>query len=226
MNQPTAEVAESAQESSWTVFVLTILMAVFAALMLTAASSISQAASVVERAPIGAHVPLLTLEKNENPQNILVVFTKVDQNCRFQLEDKEPILSDYWLMNRERYKPVNALIQRGIEKRIKIVTEIPEGSKQLPREFQVRLSDFTELKHDLGSDPLITVRSDGAPGKCEAEAILRLGPSDQNRSILLEKLQANSSKKLLPPFRKLKSLTVAGVDLASGEKFSRTFHSK
>ena len=209
-------------ESTWPLIVLTTLMALFAALMLTAASSISNAATVVERTPIGAHVPLLTLEKNENPQNILVVFTKVDQNCHFSLVEKQPILSDYWLMNRERYKPVNALIQRGIAKRIKIVSEVPADAK----EFQVRLSDFTELKHDLGTDPLITVRSEGSPGNCEAAAILQLGPSDQNRSILLEKLQANSTKRLLPPFRKLTSLTVAGVDIASGEKFSRTYNSK
>lgn len=214
--------SQTAQDAhgNWGVLALTLLMALFAALMLTAASSISNAAQVVERAPIGAHIPLLTLEKNENPQNVLVVFTKVEPNCKFSLIEKEPVLSDYWLMNRERYKPVNPLIQRGIEKRIQIVT-----AKNL-NQFQVRLSDFTELQHDLGADPLITVSSEGTPGKCTAEAVLKLGPSDQNRTILLEKLQANSRKKILPPFRKLTSLTVEGTDLASGEKFARTYISK
>lgn len=209
-------------DSPWAPVALTMLIALMAALMISAAASISHAAPVIDRAPIGQHVPLLTLEKNENPQNIMIIYTKLDQNCRLEIKDEAPVLSEYWLMNRERYKRVNPLIVRGIEKRMKIVTDVAFD----PNSFQVRLSDFTEIQHDLGTDPLITIRSEGQPGRCEAVAVLHMGPADQYRSIQLEKVFAKSEKKLLPPFRRLLELTLTGADLATGERFSRTFHSK
>lgn len=209
-------------DSAWTPIALTVFLAFMAALMISAAASISQAAPVIERAPIGSHVPLLTLEKNENPQNVLIIYTKLDSTCRIEIKDEEPTLSEYWLMDRARYKRVNPLIVRGIEKRIKVVDEVPADQHS----FQVRLSDFTELEHDLGSDPLITVRSEGQPGHCEAVAILHMGASDQYRSIQIDRVYAKSEKKLLPPFRRLVELTISGADLATGEKFSRSFQQK
>jgi hypothetical protein len=210
------------EDSPWALGLLTTLLAIFAVLMISAASSLSEAAEVVDRTPIGPHVPILTLEKNENPQNLLIVFTKVDDACRFQIKDREPILSDYWLIDRAKYKPVHPLIQRGIGKRISVVSRASGD----PNSFQVRLNDFTELRHDLGNDPLITVKSAKTGGKCEAKAVVQLGPSDQNRSILLETVVANSKKKALPPFRELLSLTLKGIDLESGAEVSRTYVAK
>ncbi len=209
-------------ESPWAPLALTTLLALMAALMISAAASISNAATVIERGPIGAHVPILTLEKSENPQNQLIVYTKLDPSCRLLVEDEQPVLSEYWLMNGQTYKRVNPLIVRGIEKRIQRVTEVPFD----PNSFQIRLGDFTELQHDLGSDPLITIRSEGRPGHCEAYAVLQLGASDHHRALRLERVFAKSEKKLLPPFRRLVELTVIGADVTTGERVSRTFQQK
>lgn len=214
---------------------LAILMLTAAMPSAEAATETSQSTSLVPRVgemttlhPIGSHVPLFILEKSENPQNVMVVYAKLDDDCRFETKNGVPVMSQYWLMDRERYKPVHRLIQNGIRNRIQIVSDSREPVQHAlsSTHFQVRLTEFNELNHDLGRDPLIDVQSGGRKGKCSAEVSMSLGPSDHNRRIDVSAVYAESQKTWRPPFRELKALSVRGYDAMTHEQLERTYSAK
>jgi len=167
---------------------------------------------------VGDHTPLIKIEKNENPQNLMIVYTKLNSRCGFI---SGPVLDEYWLMDGSRYKKVNPLIKQGIRKRF----QLDESAFARDGRFIVRLKDFHELKSDLGPEPSFEVHTNKAAAGCQAVVEMKLGPSDKNRTIAIESIYADSSKKLLPPFRKLNSLTLTGKDVVTGESVKRTYSS-
>src|SRR5713101_3564370 len=70
---------------------------------------------------VGEHYPLFLVEKSHHPGNIIVVYTKLDTNCRV-IPDREhgflPTLEFYWLMNETRYKPMAGPLKEGARKRL------------------------------------------------------------------------------------------------------------
>ena len=87
----------------------------------------------------------------------------------------------------------------------------------------MHLKDFKELKSDLGSSPTFEVSAKKKGSACEARVEMELGPSDKNRRIQIESIYADSSKTVLPPFRKLQSLTIHGKDIATGQAVERKY---
>jgi hypothetical protein len=168
---------------------------------------------------VGPHAPLIRVEKNENPQNSMVVYTKLDPSCKFAVTDGHPVLDEYWLMDGERYKKVNPLIKNAVRQRF----VLDQNAFAKERKFLVHLKDFHELKSDLGSEPTFEVTAHRDGSGCETEVVMQLGPSDHSRKIAIDSIYADSSKKLLPPFRKLNSLTLKGRDVATGEPVERTY---
>ena len=170
-------------------------------------------------ADVGTHTPLIKIEKNENPQNLMVVYTKLDEKtCAFA---EGPVLDEYWLMDGTKYKKVNSLIKSGIQKRFELdKNEFAKGGK-----FLVHLRDFHELKSDLGDQPTFEVHASKVKDGCKAVVEMKLGPSDSGRTIAIDSIYADSSKKILPPFRKLNSLTLIGRDVATGAAVRRTYSS-
>src|SRR5678815_4655824 len=86
----------------------------------TAAILRAVAGEVATIPEIGAHHPIVILEKNVHPQNLMVVYTKEDVNGRFLADDADrnrPVFDFYWLMDGKNYKPVNGLIKNEIGKR-------------------------------------------------------------------------------------------------------------
>lgn len=63
----------------------------------------SEVANIPE---IGAHQPVLIVEKNVNPENKMVVYTKLDANGHFMADGNWPLLDFYWMMDGKNYKPV------------------------------------------------------------------------------------------------------------------------
>lgn len=179
-------------------------------------------AGVISTVPeIGPHTPLILVEKSENPQNKMVVFTKLDsKTCAFTLTSGKPVFDEYWLMDGEHFKKVNQLIKNAVTDRF----ELDRQAFRDRQKFLVHLKDFSELKSDLGSAPTfeVTVKK-GASSDCNASVVMKLGPSDHDRSISIDSIYADSEKSVLPPFRKLKSLTLQGKDVATGETIRRTY---
>lgn len=173
--------------------------------------------------PVGVHYPLFVVEKNENPQNILVAYTKLDDDCRVQTQDEAPFIDYYWLMDRERYKPVHRLIKRGIRNRLEI-----QGFTGVSHQiFDVRIEDLKELKQDLGQAVVSVVAGpETSGGGCEVQAYVRLGPSDEHRTIKLDSIFTESRKTIWPPFRKIESVTLRGTDALSKKSVERTYFAR
>lgn len=171
---------------------------------------------------IGKHFPIFTVEKSENPQNILIAFTKIDSDCRFESNPdrpSEPVFDFYWKMDRTRYKPVHPLIKNGIRDRLALIAP---GSDQR-RKFSVKIGDLSELKHDLSKAELDVEAVSPSPHICEVRSLIKLGESDHGRTLLLSTLHIESKKVFFPPFRKVVSVTLNGNDSETGEKLSRTY---
>ena len=178
------------------------------------------ASGIADFPQIGAHFPIISFEKNENPMNIMEIYTQLNADCSFKRAGRgQPILGFYWLMDRQRYKPVHSLILSAIRHRL----ELMDG--ETDHGFQLRLNDLRELKSDL-KEPVLSVRSIGKNAPCEVEATVRLGPSDGERIIRITSIYSESRKTFWPPFRKLTSITLVGVDVPTGEHVRRTYFGK
>lgn len=179
----------------------------------------SMAQQITSISAVGGHYQLFTFEKNENPQNILVLFTKLDQNCHVTEESNVPVFDMYWLMNRISYKPTNSMIKSGVKDRLAV---IPANNAD---GFYIQINDLKEVNSDL-LDPRLTVVTDKAQGQCKVRSLMTLGPSDNNAKIQLVSIYSEAVKTLVPPFRKLKSVTLNGINIVSGAKISRKYLAK
>lgn len=168
---------------------------------------------------IGDHYSLFTFEKNENPENILILYTKLDNNCQVMEEAGAPVFDMYWMMNRQRYKPTNSLIKSGIKDRLQL--QAANGANG----FYVVLNDLKEVKSDL-KDAKLSVIAEKHQGKCRLRSLFTLGPSDNNATIQIQSIYSEATKTLVPPFRKLKSVTLNGINVLTGAKVSRTYPAK
>lgn len=186
-----------------------------------APTGIAWARAETELAPIGKHAPLFVVEKTENPQNVLMVFTKLDTNCQLiQDATKKPTLDYYWLMDRMRYKPTHVIIKGAIQKRL----QRDDGATR--DSFKIKLKDLVGLNTDL-KDPAVRVAaSRDAQGKCQTASYLRLGPSDGNREIRIDSIYTESKPSLLPPFRRVAAVTLKGVDSLTGAAVSRQYFAR
>jgi hypothetical protein len=168
---------------------------------------------------VGGHYPLFTFEKNENPQNILVLYTKLDNNCHVVEEAHLPVFDMYWLMDRLKYKPTNSMIKSGIKDRLQVVpTEAAAG-------FYILINDLKEVNSDL-RDPRLTVIAEKQQSRCKVRSLFTLGPSDKSATMQLISIYSEATKTLVPPFRKLKSVTLNGINAVTGAKISRTYFAK
>lgn len=198
-------------------------------LVLTSAMTFASAANAAiplgaaRLEPIGEHQRLLLFEKNENPQNVMVIYTKIDGACSLAKgENGQPVFDFYWMMDGERYKPVHSMIKSGIRDRL----EFQGGSAEKgPRDFFVRINDMKEVKNDL-PDPRLHVELQSEGRGCTADARIQLGPSDQGRVLKVESIYSEAKKIMMPPFRKLVAVTLRGVDAKTGEKIERRFQGK
>lgn len=188
----------------------------FLVLLSLSASAVNSVKSIPE---VGPHYPLFRFEKNENPQNIMVIYSKADANCNLEMTNGQPVFETYWLMDGKDYKKVHNLIEKGIDDRLEM---IPSKNKN---SFFVKLHDLEEVQSDI-ADARVRVNAKKSDKDCDLSATITLGPSDQNKTIRLEKLYSDSSKIIKPPFRKIKSITLSGVDTKTGEKIERTYQAR
>ena len=174
---------------------------------------------------IGPHYRVAAFEKNIHPQNRLVVYTRLDKDCRVVRDSKKPhgpVLDYYWLMDGSRYKRVNSLIKRGIRKRLQVGAEPP---KSLGGSFSIRLNELDAVEHDLGAAPLLWVLAEKTAGGCAVEARMTLGASDTNAVIRLETIY--SEAKLSGPLSaKVQLIALKGFDVATGKPVVRVYRAK
>lgn len=181
------------------------------------------AGEVTDIPQIGAHEPILVVKKNVHPENLMVVYTKVDADGHFvpdPHDPKRPILDFYWLMDGKAYKPVNPLIKSEIRKHL----ELQAGASDA-NHFVVNLNDLKEVSSDIGQ-PKVEVSVDPAGGSHDVEARMNLGPSDGNVRIRLTSIHTDG--RAFPPA--VYSVTLNGDEVANGrltgKKIMRRYDAK
>ncbi len=183
-------------------------------IFLQSASSLAEPVKTI--AAVGTHYPLFKVEKNIHPENKLVVFTRLKENCELALDESQnPVFDFYWLMNGVSYKPTHSLIKAQIRKRMLLG---PEKSKQ---SFMVMINDLKELKTDLENPQMtITSRKSKKGKECQVGGTMTLGPSDNHQILLVQTIDSKTEGMLRP---KILSVTLKGISAATGEALSRTY---
>lgn len=162
---------------------------------------------------------LFRMEKSYNSENIMVIHTRTDDDCKFP-EEKKNLIDFYWLINGKNKKPVHPMIRSGVEERIQVNGISADGDL-----FKVELTDLSEVKHDL-VDPVLEIKSEVSEGECIVQAILTLGPSNKYRKIDLQKTYCEVTTNFLGIPNGCKFLELQGVDIDNGESVSVIYKRK
>ena len=182
---------------------------------------------------VGEHYPLFLIEKSHHPENITVVYTKLDTHCRV-IPDRAhgllPTLDFYWLMDAARYKPMAELLKAGARKRLQFIDT--HGSQSDPTAFAVHTDDLSRVQHDL-QNPTVQIKTGRQGETCVATAFMTLGPSNGNATMKVESVSTQTEpitllKKMRamadPDSIRIYAVTVKGTDVATGQPIERTYH--
>jgi len=164
---------------------------------------------------IGAHQPIVIIEKNVHPENLMVVYTKVDADGHFVPDPNNlgrPLLDFYWLMDGKTYKPVNPLIKSEIRKRLEL-QPAPDGDAN---HFVVNINDLKEVNSDI-KQPKVRVSIGGTADDRNVDAEMKLGPSDNNVRIKVSTIHTDG--RAFPPA--VYSVTLKGEEVAKGKLTGR-----
>ncbi len=168
-------------------------------------------------------VRLFTVEKSKNPQNILVVYTQADSQCRIEpvVSGGKPYLFDfYWLMDGTRYKPTHPLIKKYARRRF-----VAQKRFQNHDGFRVRLADLKELDHDLPSEMVTVTLHRSSQDGCDARVLLPLGPSAGGRTLEIQSIYSKARTFLGIPIG-VHYIELRGRDADNQEPLTVRFNSK
>jgi hypothetical protein len=182
---------------------------------------------------VGEHYPLFFIEKSYHPENIAVVYTRLDTDCRVILDREHgflPTLDFYWLLDATRYKPMAEPLKAGTRKRLQFIDTY--GSQGDPTAFAVRTDDLSRVQHDLPS-PTVQIKAERQGEACMATAFMTLGPSNDYATIKIESVSTRTEpitllKKMRamvePDTIQIYTVTVKGTDVATGQPIERTYY--
>ncbi len=162
----------------------------------------------------GEHVPLFVFEKTFNPENIIIIYTKVDRNCRiiYDRQKQQPTFGLYWLDDGVRFDPAPQLANQ-------FLSRMPvEDIKDDPYSFYVRLTDLRQLHHDLADERLL-IRSEQYGNSCLVGAYMRL----KNKKLV--RVTSTLTDAAINFFSlNIRSLTVVGHEIGNmNKKIVRTY---
>ncbi len=167
---------------------------------------------------IGIHQPILIVEKNVNPQNKMVVYTKLDANGHFMADGNRPLLDFYWLMDGKNYKPVNGKIKKEIHNR-----STAQWSSKDRAHFIVNVDGLKEVKSDI-KEPRMDVYARKTHQGMNVEAQMTLGPSDGHMRIKVSSIYTEG--RAFPAA--VDAVTLKGEKIVNGsptgKKVTRTYY--
>ena len=181
---------------------------------------------------IGEHFPLFVIEKSYHPENVIVVYTKLDQDChivRDRKNDSFPTLDFYWLMNKTQFKAMAATLKVGVSKRLHF--QDSERTESAATSFSVRVDDLAHVQHDMPNPTIDIIAGREADG-CRANAFVTLGPSDGSALMHLETIATETEPLTLakqvravanPESIQIYSVTLKGTDVTTGGAVRRTY---
>lgn len=167
---------------------------------------------------------LLTMEKSYNPENIMVIHTQTDRDCKFvasQKNNDKNYLEFYWIMDNGRsIKEVHSKIRNEIQDRLRF-----KGINSTRDSFRIQMNDLNELRHDL-TDISMEITSEVVGGKCGVKSIMTLGASSRYRKMNLKRTYCDVSKNFVGIPNGCHYLELEGSDIDSGEIFKVRFRKK
>ncbi len=175
----------------------------------------SYAAEVEEK------VRLFVVEKSKNPQNILVVYCKVNEACELQrITDagRDHLYDVYWLMDGVTYKRTHPIIKKMARKRF-----IAQEAADRPKSFSVLLADLKELVHDLPSETVHVDAYRSPDGRCRVRALIQLGPSGSGRIMQIDSIYSQARTVFGIPIG-IKYIELHGTDTRNREAISVRFN--
>ena len=162
--------------------------------------------------PPGALVRLFDLRKDHNPQNVLVIHTYADAQCRFigSMDEKKRLVDMYWRMNdgtpQECYKPTHPEIKSETLKTL-LVKSLSEDRTKL----RLEITQLKQLNNDLPSrEAEVDLAHDGTA--CTAKMYLQLGPKENNKRLQILGIGAKGKYILDIPTKGIKQLELSGYD--------------
>lgn len=162
---------------------------------------------------------LFTLEKSMNSENILMIHTQTDDNCKFIAGDNGYV-DFYWLMDGLNKKPVHPMIRSKVSERVAFA-----GINESRDSFKVKLNDLSEINHDL-EDTKIEAVAEVVNGACEVRSIVKLGASAKYRKMNLKRTYCQVDKNLVGVPKGCKYLELSGIDADNGEALKVRFRGK
>ncbi len=197
---------------------------VLAVSILTSSAAPAFALEVSASAAIGEHHPILIVNKNVNPENHMVIYTKVDASGRLLRDPSggdRPVFDFYWFMEGKTYKPVNAMIKQEIRKRLEFQSSPSDQTKH----FIINVNDLKEVNSDI-KEPKVDVFASERGGVSKVEAQMILGPSDGNMRIRLSSIYTEG--RAFPPA--VYAVTLKGEEIVDGQltgkKVTRRYNAK
>lgn len=167
---------------------------------------------------------LFTMEKNYNPENIMIIHTQTDKDCKFVTSTKNAernYLEFYWNMNfGAEKKEVHSMIRSEIKERVQFV-----GINERRDLFRIKLNDLTELRHDL-TDTTVDVSSEISQGKCNVKSILHLGASGNYAKMNVKKVYCDVTKNMIGVPNGCSFIQLEGTDADTGAKIFVKFKKK
>lgn len=167
---------------------------------------------------------LFTMEKDHNEENVMMIHTQTDADCKFVTSTKNSeknYMEFYWIMNNGKdTKEVHSMIRSSIKERVKFL-----GINASRDSFKIKLNDLSELRHDL-TDTTMEINSEMVNGKCEVKSVLTLGASGRYRKIDLNRTFCNVSKNLIGVPNGCNFIELEGSDTSTGETIKVKFKKK
>lgn len=162
---------------------------------------------------------LFTLEKSVNSENILIVHTQTDTECKF-VSKEHGFVDFYWLMDGTERKEIHPMIRKKIEERVKFV-----GMNEARTSFKMKLNDLSEINHDL-EDATVETQAEINNGNCEVKSILKLGASANYARMNLKRTYCQVDKSFVGVPKGCKFLELKGLNADDDSALKIRFNEK
>jgi len=127
----------------------------------------------VSNTTLGTHYRVFVVQKNQGKENEAVVYSELDENCRFQADREvqgQPSFDFYWWMeNRSFYKSVASMAKPYMRKGFSVVGNGATGSFSLESGHIKKIA-----KEDIGANPNFVVRAEKNGANCEVNAYITI----------------------------------------------------
>ena len=184
-------------------------------------SSAAQGPVVMD--PIGKHHRIFKFEKNENPENILIGYTRLDSGCRFERQAGRPSFDLYWLLDGTRFKDPHRLIKKHVRKSFAHI-DADVSKPGVSDVFEMRLIESKDMNTSL-KEATIRVNASKGKGSCNVETLASFRqPDGEMRTITLKTIRSETKKTWMPPFRKIISITLEGESVTDGRLVTQVFN--